>query len=118
MKIAKHAGSGFAQGDCVFIPIKELPADAVEQKRNADGRLIVAHSETGHHHAIDNPEARLFDKATRDPMVCFLAVDGEQVELVHHRAHDTHETVALTQGIWEVHRQEEYTPQGWRQGQD
>jgi hypothetical protein len=118
MKIAKHAGWGFAQGDCVFIPIKDLPADVVEQRRAEDGRLIVAHSETGHHHAIDNPEARLFDKVERDPMVCYLAIDGECAELVHHRAHDTHETVQLGGGIWEVHRQEEYTPQGWRQVQD
>lgn len=118
MKIAKHNGGGFAQGDCVFIPVAKLPKDAVEQKRDDRGRLIVAHSETGHHHAIDNPEARLFDRATRDPMVCFLAIVGEGAELVHHRAHDTHETVCLGPGVWEVHRQEEYTPAGWRQVQD
>lgn len=118
MKVSKHSdGLGFAQGDCVFIPVAALPKEVIEQKRE-DGRLIVAHSETGHHHAVDNPEARLFEKLQRDPMVCFLAVDGDEAELVHHREHDTHETVCLTKGIWEVHRQEEYTPAGWRQVQD
>ncbi len=117
MKIAKHEKSGgFAQGDCVFIPIKKLPEGVVAQERGE--RLIVAHSETGHHHAIDNPEARIFEKATRDPMVCYLAIDGEHADLVHHRAHDTHETVRMLGGMWEVHRQEEYTPAGWRQVQD
>lgn len=115
MKIANHDGSGFAQGDCVFLPIKALPAGTVEQKRDAAGRLVVAHSETGHHHAIESSEARLFEKSERDPMVCFLSVDGEGVELVHHRAHDTHESVLLGPGCWQVSRQEEYTPQGWRQ---
>lgn len=104
------------QGDVLLRRIEALPPDAVEQK--TDGPVIVAHSETGHNHAIERGEARLFERAQRDPMICFLAIDGEHADVVHHRANHTHETVRLLQGLWEVKRQREHTPEGWRQVQD
>jgi hypothetical protein len=51
-------------------------------------------------------------------MVCFLAVDGEHADVVHHRADHTHETVRLLHGLWEVKRQREWTPEGLRQVRD
>jgi len=109
-----------AQGDVLFRRIDSLPADVVEQRRK--GRLVVAHSETGHHHAVDDPAVKLFEKATRDPMVCYLQIAGEAVhcDVVHHRPHDTHETLRLLGAgtTWEVRRQREYTPQGWRRVED
>lgn len=110
MKIVKNM---CFQGDVLFRRIDALPAGAVEQP--ADGRVVVAHSETGHHHAIEQGEAKLFERAQRDPMVCFLAIDGEHADVVHHRANHTHETVRLLQGLWEVKRQREHAPEGWRQ---
>jgi hypothetical protein len=104
------------QGDVLFRRIDALPPGVVEQK--AEGRVVVAHSETGHHHAIEPGEAKLFERAQRDPMVCFLAIDGEHADVVHHRANHTHETVRLLQGLWEVKRQREHAPEGWRQVQD
>lgn len=107
-----------AQGDVLFRRIDSLPADAVEQKRK--GRLVVAHSETGHHHAVDDPAVKLFERATRDPMVCYLQIAGEYADVVHHRPHDTHETLRLLGkgAIFEVRRQREYTPEGWRRVED
>jgi len=104
------------QGDVCFRRIDALPADAVEQK--ADGRIVVAHSETGHHHAIDAGEAKLFERAQRNPMICFLSIGGDYADVVHHRSHDTHETVRLLRGCWEVRRQREHTPEGWRRVED
>jgi hypothetical protein len=107
-----------AQGDVLFRRIESLPADVVEQPRK--GRLVVAHSETGHHHAIDDPAVKIFERATRDPMICYLQIAGEHADVVHHRPHDTHGTLRLIGGgsTWEVRRQREYTPQGWRRVED
>jgi hypothetical protein len=99
-----------AQGDLMFRRIDALPLGVVE--RTSRGTLIVGHSETGHHHAIDDPSVRLFEKYERDPMVCFLSVDGNFADVVHARAHDTHETLRLLRGYWEVRRQREWTPEG------
>ena len=104
------------QGDVCFVRVKSLPADTTDT--TPEGRIVVAHSETGHHHAIEPGEAKLFERAQRDPMVCYLQIAGEYADVVHHRPTDTHETVRLLKGCWEVRRQEEYTPQGWVRVED
>jgi hypothetical protein len=116
MQTVKEMG---AQGDVLFRRIDKLPAGVMEQKN--EGPIVVAHSETGHHHTVDGAAAKLFDKATRDPMICYLQLASDHVDVVHHRPHDTHETLRLAGGagsIYEVRRQEEYTPEGWRRVED
>jgi hypothetical protein len=105
-----------AQGDCLFRRIDALPPGLEEVKRS--GPLVVAHSETGHHHQIENQAVRHFERAERDPMICFLQVEGVGAEVVHKRPFDTHATITLSPGFWEVRRQEEYTPAGWRRVED
>jgi hypothetical protein len=105
-----------AQGDVLFRRVENLPSGVVERARH--GTIIVAHSETGHHHGIDDPSVRFFEMLTRDPMVCFLSVDGDFADVVHARPHDTHETLRLSRGHWEVRRQREWTPEGWRRVED
>jgi len=105
-----------AQGDVLFRRIDKLPEGVVEQPRT--GPLVVAHSETGHHHSIDDREVKLFERLERDPMVCYLQVAGDCANVVHHRPHDTHRTIGLTQGTWEVRRQREWTPEGLRRVED
>jgi hypothetical protein len=105
-----------AQGDVLFRRIDRLPEQVVE--RTTVGRLVVAHSETGHHHAIDDPGVRIFEKLARDPLVCFLSVEGPYADVVHHRPHDTHQTLRLSPGVWEVRRQREWAPEGWRRVED
>lgn len=113
MKLINRLG---AQGDVIFRRSQKLPDDAVDA--TPEGQIIVALSETSHHHSIAPGEAKLFERAQRDPMVCFLAVDGEHADVVHHRADHTHETVRLLHGLWEVKRQREWTPEGLRQVRD
>jgi len=109
-----------AQGDVLFRRIEALPDGVIEQK--SDGQIVVAHSETGHHHALEPGEAKLFEKIERDPMVCYLQIAGEYADVVHHRPHDTHETIRLLGGtlgsFWEVRRQREWTPEGLRRVED
>lgn len=119
MKSIKNSA---AQGDVIFRRVAKIPDGAVEQSKK--GGIIVAHSETGHHHiaepAIDGA-VTLF--STQDPLVSYLRVSGEHTDIVHHRPYDTHETLRLLsdgagETIWEIGRQREYTPEGWRRVED
>lgn len=111
-----------AQGDVLFRRIRAVPKTAIQSE--TDGVIVVAHSETGHHHSIDATDGvRLFMEPS-DPLVCYLRLEGvEHADVVHHRAWDTHDTVRLVAkatGVttFEVRRQREYTPQGWRRVED
>ncbi len=106
----------FGQGDVIFVPADKVPEGCTEATRE-NGLLICTHSETGHHHAIDSDDARLFNDP-KDPLVAYLSVEGSGVELVHHRSVDTHEPIFFPPGIWKVHRQVEYSPGGWRRVED
>ena len=109
-----------AQGDLLIRRVAAIPATAKPLKAE-DGKFIVAHSETGHHHVIaERPCVQVF--TTDDHMVSYLRVieATEQTEalLEHLRGYDTHETIAIPPGTFELRRQREYTPEGWRQVQD
>ena len=105
------------QGDVAFLRVAndKLPANAVE--RTGKDANVCAHSETGHHHiAVD---AKLFDVG--DPMVCYLRLEAPCAEIQHLRPHDTHETIALGGGVgavFQVRRQREHSPAGWRRVED
>lgn len=112
-----------AQGDVLFRKISKLPDGATEKKH--DGRVVVAHSETGHHHAIDSKAIRHFE-VPNSPLVSYLQMDlgvseTGGVDVVHHRVWDTHETLRLLGNpgdVWEVRRQREWIPEGWRKVED
>lgn len=116
MKTISNSG---AQGDVFFRRVDKIPPSYVAQARS--GPLVVAHSETGHHHAIDDVQVAHFAAPT-DPLVCYLQLaETGGVDVVHHRAWDTHETVRLLGDagtIYEVRRQREWVPEGWRRVED
>lgn len=109
-----------AQGDIYLRRISSIPANAKEAPIE-NGCYIAAHSETGHSHVIAaKPNVKMFN--TDDPMVSYLRVieATEQTEalLEHLRSFDTHETIAIPPGEYELRRQREYTPEGWRRVED
>ena len=104
------------QGDCLLIAVDTIPIEAVEAKAEA-GQVILAHSETGHHHAIAQ-RVGVVAYRSDSPLVGWLRVVGEPADLVHHRDHDTHQTVRIPAGTYRVVRQREHTPKGWRQVAD
>jgi hypothetical protein len=109
-----------AQGDVMLRRIDRLPA-GVKPATAENGVFVVAHSETGHNHVIaERPNVRLYD--SEDPFVSYLevieATDATEALLEHLRGWDTHETIKIPAGIFEVRRQREYTPEGWRRAQD
>lgn len=114
----KTATKQCAQGDVLFRRVKAVPDDARRSARS--GQIVVAHSETGHHHAIADDGIVLFESP--NPLVGFLVMESvEYADVVHQRPWDTHETVRLGGGIgavWEVRRQREWSPEGWRRVQD
>lgn len=109
-----------AQGDLMLRRIDCLPKNAVALQAE-NGLFIVAHSETGHSHVItERPNVALY--TTGDPMISYLevieATDKTETLLEHLRSFDTHETICIPPGIFEVRRQREYTPEGWRRVED
>lgn len=109
----------YPQGDVLFIRVKSIPKGAVAVKR--DGALVVAHSETGHHHLIKTPCVTMMQ--TDNPLVCYLRMEAPFADVEHARPFDTHETLRLMgepdgESIWCVRRQREHTPDGWRQVMD
>ena len=82
-----------AQGDVFFRRVKYVPNGAVAVKPE-NGNLVVGHSETGHHHAVDDLSCFLFQDP-KSPLVGYLQLgdgcaSGGGVDVVHHRAWDTH----------------------------
>lgn len=111
-----------AQGDLLIVRVDEIPATAklVPPK---GGQIVVAHSETGHHHAFAAIPGVEKLEEPGNAMVGYLRIagevnDGAGADLVHHRPHDTHETLRLPPGNYELRRQREWTPQGLRRVED
>ena len=114
-----------AQGDIMLIRVDKMPEGIVTAKPREDGKYVVAHSETGHHHVLEPKVATLYD-VPDDEFVGYIEVKGlpeglgaePGADLVHEKNYHTHETLRLAPGQYEVRRQREYTPEGWRRAAD
>lgn len=103
-----------AQGDLLFIKVNEIPKGFTPTDDN-----IVGHSETGHHHIAEGNFQRY---ANSDDVMRSFIVAKDDVQINHMRSWDTHESLNLLNNggetIWEIKRQREYTPEGWRKVED
>ena len=122
-----------AQGDMLIRSIDKLPSN-VKEAQEENGNYVLAHSETGHNHVVKKQHGISFYQNDNDPFIAYLVIDTdkikENVELKHLRDHDTHETISFFTGdnfskikdkgkkIFEIRRQREYTPEGFRRAQD
>lgn len=104
-----------AQGDLLITKIDVLPKN-LEEAKSENGNFIVAHSETGHHHIVKERAAQLLIDKTNE-FIAYLSVK-EPCEITHERSFDTHQPISLDKGIYEIRRQREYTPEGFRKAQD
>lgn len=106
-----------AQGDVLFIKVSDnTPHNTLVEVKPENGKLIVTHSETGHHHVMEATKAKMYSLPD-SIMNCLLVVD-EPTVLEHLRSHDTHEPIAFDKGTYKVIRQREHTPEGFRKVQD
>lgn len=110
-----------AQGDVMFIKIDELPSGVTPDLSAVEGEeLVITHSETGHHHVMDRKKAVMFmadGRGSGDGFVSYLEVK-EDTPIVHKRSFDTHAPILFGKGFYEVRRQREYTPEGYRRVED
>lgn len=109
------------QGECLFIKVDQFEDDSTDYQKAkpVKGQLIVAHSETGHHHVIDvkrSKQADLLIHKTNN--LIGRLVLGEDCEVKHLRSFDTHETLKLPKGKYVLRYRREYTPEGLRRVQD
>lgn len=104
-----------AQGDIIILRVEGLPKN-VEQVQPEGGKVVVTHSETGHHHVMEAEQVQMY-RLPEEIYECFLVV-SEEAELVHLRSFDTHEPITFKPGTYKVRRQREYTPEGFRRVED
>ena len=104
-----------AQGDVYFVRIEKMPEGYVEIAPE-DGKLIVTHSETGHHHVMDYSNAKMY-RNPKNELDAVLVID-KPTTINHLRSFDTHAPILFDAGIYNVRRQREYTPEGFRKVAD
>ena len=103
------------QGDLMIRRIAALPS-GVKAATGENGVHILAHSETGHHHVVDAGVADRFIDEMNE-FVSYLSVASD-AEVKHLRDHDTHASLGLSPGVYEVRQQREYVPEGYRRAAD
>ena len=103
-----------AQGDILIRRIDSVPDSAA--RVTAAGPVVVAHSETGHDHSFDLG-ASVWLYSTEDELVSYLEVKKPAV-LKHRRDFDRHEEILFDVGTYEIRRQREWSPEGWRRVED
>lgn len=104
-----------AQGDVYIRRIDALPEGVVAVPPEGD-RVVVTHSETGHHHVMERDKVEMY-RLPEEIYDCFLVVK-EPAVLEHLRPHDTHAPIQFKPGTYHVRRQREYTPEGFRRVED
>ena len=109
-----------AQGDLLIAKVNSIPESFVRIPPNESNHIVLAHSETGHNHVMDAE----FIEAYGDPAVqevdlykMFLLVK-EPTEIQHLRDFDTHEAIQVDPGMYQIRRQREYVPEGFRRAAD
>ncbi len=123
-------GKPFAQGE-VLIWMKKYAPKEVLSKINSNfkpmklehDKIILGHSETGHHHVLEAVKKVHISKAaqalvdqTNDMIVDLKLM--QDCKIVHLRSNDTHEGVILPAGEYVRGLREEQTVEGWRKVQD
>ena len=105
-----------AQGDFIIIRVDAIPANVVPVPPE-QGKHVIAHSETGHHHVMDASHVRAFKPKKPDIYTLFLQVD-KPTDIEHLRGFDTHEPIRTSPGMYRVHRQRQRVPEGFRPALD
>lgn len=107
-----------AQGELRFVRLPddfEIPAGAVLVEP-VNGKIIVGHSETGHHHVMTAERTKMY-RLPNSILECLLIVDQADT-LEHLREFDTHEATEFKIGKYRAITGREYTPEGWRRSHD
>lgn len=126
-------GKPFAQGEVLFWMKKYAPKAILEKlaglKNMVDmklenDKLILGHSETGHHHVLEpvnksvhiSKAARALIDSTNDMLVELKL--NEPCEIIHLREFDTHKGAIFPKGEYIRGIREEQSVEGWVRVQD
>ena len=91
-------------GELFILPVDKVP----EGKTSRHTTLILAHSETGHHHTLISPSKVEFTLTEiGDQVERYLTIES-LAELVHKKTFDIHETRVLVAGNYRVFIKKEY----------
>lgn len=96
-----------AQGEITLVRLGDAPNRAAKiigkPLAMETGKLIIGHSETGHHHVLEHTRGASVTVLDRAPegMRILHAILDEPNKLIHERGHDTHETIELQPGEYE-----------------
>lgn len=104
----KHFKNLAAQGEITIRRLGDIPPKKSLPKgftvmEPANGRYIIGHSETGHHHVIDAAGAMVgvMQKPPAGMRILYMILENP-LALEHLRNHDTHETITSEPGVYEV----------------
>lgn len=107
MKTFKKVG---AQGELTLRRVEKIPV-GLNRLAIENGRVVVGHSETGHHHTVDGDCVEVYEaKTAPEGMKILYAIVKEPASLDHQRAFDTHESIGLQPGMYEIRIGREYDP--------
>ena len=99
-----------AQGEISLAKVAKVP-DGLKRIDPVNGRVIVGHSETGHHHTVSADCVELYEAKTAPAgMRVLYAIVNAPASLDHKRDFDTHESLALQPGMYEIRIGREYDP--------
>lgn len=98
-----------AQGEIALRKVLKMPCGVVRIPAT-DGRVIIGHSETGHHHTVADTVEVYEAKTAPAGMRILYAIVKDAATLDHHRPHDTHESIGLQPGVYEFRIGREYDP--------
>lgn len=106
-----------AQGEITIIRLGDTPQnrkmpDGFTPLPLVDGKYIIGHSETGHHHVLSKTDGADVSVMERPPegMRILRAILENPVSLDHQRDHDTHESIMLEPGEYEFRIAREFDP--------
>lgn len=116
----------FRQGEIAFYPVEWVKKNGLEDFKTfkmdqpkkldmEDGKIIIGHSETGHHHVLEIERSKsaqaLIDET--NSLIAKIKVEGVPIELKHLRTNDTHESFKISEGEYYVRYHAQETPEGW-----
>lgn len=106
-----------AQGEITIRRIGDVPKNRT--RRNGctplaleNGRLVIGHSETGHHHVLsrnDGADVMVLDRPPEGMRILYAILENS-TSLDHLRDHDTHDSIVLPPGEYEFRIAREYDP--------
>jgi len=103
--------TAFAQGEIYARKIENLPCGLADfNERDAKGRWIIAHSETGHHHLLDAPGVDVKERENApEGMRILYAIVSKPTQLWQD-AGNPHEAHDIEPGVYEMRIAREFDP--------